>query len=40
MEIRKECNWENKKNFPCVTISKHISNTSKFTSQSIEKNYY
>ena len=31
------CNWENKNKTPCITINKSISNTSKFTSQSIKK---
>ena len=35
--ILNKCDWDNRDRKPCVNIEKNISNTSKFTSKSINK---
>ena len=33
---RKDCNWENESNVPCVEIIKNVNNTSRYNFQSIK----
>jgi len=37
-DITKDCNWEFESDSPCITITKNLNNTSKFTSKSLKRN--